>query len=121
MYRPFQGATALPVTVTTPNYGVGSQVLPAIDVTAARGTDGATYIGLINADPNQGADVALSLTGSVAHGLTGQLLTGTKIDSRNDFGAAEQVHPVPFTGARRSGDTLNVTMPPKSVVVLTLK
>jgi len=121
MYRPFQGATALPVQVSTPNYMVGSEAVPAIDVTAARGTDGATYIGLINADPNQGADVALSLGGAKTGPVAGQLLTGAKMDSRNDFGLAEQVHPVAFTGARWSGGMLQVSMPAKSVIVLKLQ
>ena len=121
MYRPFQGATAIPVNVSTPNYTIGSETVPAIDVTAARGADGTTYVGLINADPNQPADVSLSLPGSAQRRVTGELLTGAKMDSRNDFGQAEQVRPVSFTGARWSGGTLDVSMPAKSVVVLTIK
>lgn len=121
MYQPFQGATALPVQVTSPDYAVGSVKLPAIDATAARGTNGTTYIGLVNADPNQGAGVSLTLAGIRPGQVTGQLLTASKMDSHNEFGQAEQVHPVPFTGAHWSGGTLEVRMPPKSVVVLTLK
>jgi alpha-N-arabinofuranosidase len=121
MYRPFQGATAIPVNMSTPNYTIGSETVPAIDVTAARGADGTTYVGLINADPNQPADVSLSLPGSAQRRVTGELLTGAKMDSRNDFGQAEQVRPVSFTGARWSGGTLDVSMPAKSVVVLTIK
>ena len=121
MYRPFQGATAIPVNVSTPNYTIGSETVPAIDVTAARGADGTTYVGLINADPNQPADVSLSLPGSAQRRVTGELLTGAKMDSRNDFGQAEQVRPVSFTVARWSGGTLDVSMPAKSVVVLTIK
>jgi alpha-N-arabinofuranosidase len=121
IYEPFQGATALPVQVNSPDYALGSSKLPAIDATAARGADGTTYIGLVNADPNQEADVALSLAGARTGKITGQLLTGAKMDSRNEFGQAEQVHPVPFTGAHWSGGNLQVRMPAKSVVVLTLK
>lgn len=121
MYEPFQGATALPVQITSPDYAVGAAKLPAIDATAAHGTDGATYIGLINANPNQAADVSLALAGLRQGQITGQLLTGTKMDSRNDFGQPEQVRPVPFTGARWSRGNLLVRMPAKSVVVLTLK
>ena len=121
MYRPFQGATALSVNVSTPNYSLGSETVPAIDVTAARGTDGATYIGLINADPNEGADVSLALNGAGAVRVTGQLLTASKMDARNDFGQPEQVHPVPFTSARWSAGKLQVSVPGKSVVVLKLQ
>ena len=121
MYRPFQGATAIPVNMSTPNYTIGSETVPAIDVTAARGADGTTYVGLINADPNQPADVSLSLPGSAQRRVTGELLTGAKMDSRNDFGQAEQVRTVPFSSARWSDGTLDVSMPAKSVVVLTIK
>jgi len=120
MYRPFQGANALPVNVTTPDYAVGTDKVPAVDVTAARGTDGAIYVGLINSDPNQNADVALAVDGAKPGTVSGQLLTGAAMDSRNDFGKPEGVHPVPFTGARWSGGKLQVHMPSKSVVVLKL-
>ncbi len=121
MYQPFQGATALPVSVTTPDYVLGSNKVPAIDVTAARGTDGAITIGLVNSDPRQPADVALSLAGVKAGSISGQLLTGANMDSRNDYGKPEEVHPVPFNKARWADGKLTVAMPAKSVVVLSLR
>src|SRR5207253_8622608 len=48
MYRPFKGATALPVTINSPDFASGASKVPAIDVSAARGTDGATYVALVN-------------------------------------------------------------------------
>jgi alpha-N-arabinofuranosidase len=120
MYRPFQGATALPVTISSPDYAVGDSKLPAIDVSAGKHGDGATYVGLINADPNQGADVELAIDGAGKR-ISGQVLTAAKMDSRNAFGAAEQVRPAAFTGARWAGGKLRVSMPAKSIVVLTLK
>jgi alpha-N-arabinofuranosidase len=121
MYRPFQAATALPVQVTSPDYAAGTARLPAIDASAARGADSATYVGLVNADPNQEVVVSLALAGVRPGQVTGQLLTAAKMDSRNEFGRPEQVHPVAFHGARWSGTNLQVRMPAKSVVVLTLK
>ena len=43
------------------------------------------------------------------------------MDAHNSFAKPDQVHPGAFDGASLSGGTLNVTLPPKSVVVLTLK
>src|SRR5256885_13310722 len=63
MYRPFQGASALPVTISSPDYTVGDSKLPAVDVTAAKGSDGAIHLGLVNVDPNQSADVELVVNG----------------------------------------------------------
>lgn len=53
--------------------------------------------------------------------MSGQVLTAAKMDSRNAFGAAEQVRPVAFGGARWADGKLRVTMPAKSVVVLAVK
>src|SRR2546430_579895 len=79
MYRPFQGASALPVTISSPDYAVGDSKLPAVDVTAAKGSDGATYVGLINADPNQGANIDLAVSGT-GQRVSGQVLTADKTD-----------------------------------------
>jgi alpha-N-arabinofuranosidase len=120
MYRPFQGAAALPVTINSPDYAAGGSKLPAIDVSAAKGSDGASYVALINADPNQGATVELAVDGAGKR-ISGRVLTAAKMDSRNAFGAPEQVRPESFNGARWAGGKLRVDMPAKSIVVLTLK
>jgi alpha-N-arabinofuranosidase len=121
MYRPFQGATALPVTVSTPNYSAGSQTIPAIDVTAARGADGKIYVGLINTDAHQGGDIVLTLDARAGGAVSGQLLTGRDMDSRNALGQLEQVHPVPFAGVRWSSGKLQVKIPAKSIAVLAIQ
>jgi alpha-N-arabinofuranosidase len=43
------------------------------------------------------------------------------MDARNTFDAPNAIHPVPFTGASLAGGNLSLSLPPKSVVVLTLK
>jgi alpha-N-arabinofuranosidase len=120
MYRPFQGASALPVTLSSPDYAVGENKLPAVDVTAAKASDGAVYVGLVNADPNQPADVELAVNGAAQSRISGQVLTATKMDSRNRLGAPEEVRPAAFAGARWRAGKLWVSMPAKSVVVLRL-
>ena len=120
MYRPFHDATALPVATNTPNESAGSSQIPAVDVTAARGTDGALHIGMINLDPDRAADVELEL-GKSGGTINGELLTAPAMDARNRFGAAEEVRPVPFKGARWSNGKLRVEMPAKSVIVLAIK
>jgi alpha-N-arabinofuranosidase len=117
MYAPFQGASALPVHVDSPALGG----VPAIDVTAAKRQDGSVLVGFVNVDPDQAAVVDVSIAGIGVRTVSGQVLTATRMDSQNRFGAAEEVHPVPFSGARWNGDRLRVSMPAKSVVVLTLK
>ena len=116
MYVPFQGALALPVQVDSPALAG----VPAVDVSAAKGEGGAVYVGIVNADPDEAADVDLSAAG-VGREVSGQLLTAPAMDSRNRFGAAEEVRPVPFRGAHWQRGKLKVAMPAKSVVVRSLK
>jgi len=118
MYRPFQGAMALPITVQTPDYVFGDTKLPAIDVTAARDTQGNITIALTNIDPHRGAEVQLPALGKGK--VTAQVLTGDKMDSRNSYTAPNVVRPQAFTGFRWKGDGIGVTMPAKSLVVLTI-
>jgi alpha-N-arabinofuranosidase len=118
LYQPFQGAMALPITVQTPDYVSGEIKLAAVDVTAARGADGKIYVALTNVDPNQGAEV--SLPGLTKAAVSGQLLTASAMDARNSFANPSVVRPVAFTGAKWKDGKLVVTMPAKSLVVLTL-
>ncbi|MGZ2411595.1 alpha-L-arabinofuranosidase [Sphingomonas sp. F9_3S_D5_B_2] len=116
MYAPFQGATSVPVHVQTPELASGSAKLPALDVTAAKGTDGATYVGLVNIDVDESAEIDLNL--AAAGRATGQILTASAMDSRNHFGVPEDVRSRPFTGVRRIANGWHVKMPSKSIVVL---
>ncbi|WP_296611111.1 alpha-L-arabinofuranosidase C-terminal domain-containing protein [Sphingomonas sp.] len=122
MYRPFQGASALPVTIDSPMETAGASSVPAIDVTAARAPDGALYVGIVNIDPDRNATVDLGVAVKGARKITSQVLTGAKMDSQNPFDASEQVRPAAFRGATWAADNrLHVDMPAKSIVVLAIK
>jgi alpha-N-arabinofuranosidase len=121
LYQPFQGAQALRVNVTSPDYGSGDTRIPALDVTAARDAAGAVQIGIVNVDPKQEAEVDLELAGVPGRGIEGQVLTAPSMDSRNSLGARPAVVPAPFKAARWSGGKLRVTVPAKSVVRLTIR
>jgi alpha-L-arabinofuranosidase len=43
------------------------------------------------------------------------------MDAHNTFENPEAIHPVVFDGAKLDGNKLSVTLPAKSVVVLTLR
>lgn len=116
MYRPFQGATVLPLTIQSPDYGS----LKAVDGTAARGLDGKVHVALVNLDPGQSIEVALAVSGGQAGRVSGRILTAEAMDAHNVFDAAPAVEPSPFTGARLRNGHLTVRLPAKSLVVLAL-
>ena len=118
MYQPFQGASALPVTVQTPDYVVGTSRQPAVDVSAARDAAGALHVALVNIDPQRAANIVLAVKGTAAGRVSGQLLTAARMDAHNDFDDGKAVVPTPFGGARWKQGRLEVSVPAKSLVVL---
>jgi alpha-N-arabinofuranosidase len=120
MYIPFQGATLLPTDLKTARYAYGKQSVPAVSVSAARGKDGALEYSLVNLDPDRPAHVSTTLEGASPSRVSGTILTGPAMDSHNAFDDPNAVHPVVFVGAKLGGHDLEVTLPPKSVVVLSL-
>jgi alpha-N-arabinofuranosidase len=121
MYKPYMDGTVLPVEIKSPWYNKDRWVMPAVSASAVRGKDGLVRVGLANLDPNRAVTVSTTVTGAMATGVTGRVLTGAAINARNDFGAAPAVAPVAFTGASIAGGRLTVTLPAKSVVMLELR
>jgi alpha-N-arabinofuranosidase len=121
MYKVFQGATVLPLSLVTPDYVFGKDKIPAVSATAARATNGNVYVALVNVLPNETATVSASLVGLTAKGATGRILTAPAIDSHNTFAAPNTVAPQAFTGAAVADGKLTVKLPAKSIVVLELQ
>jgi alpha-N-arabinofuranosidase len=121
MFRPFQDATLVPTELQSPLYQLGKVSVSAVSLSAARTAGGAIAVALVNLDPNKAMPVSAALTGMTPTQATGEILTAATTDARNTFDAPDAVHAVPFTGATLAGGKLSLTLPPKSVVVLTLK
>jgi alpha-N-arabinofuranosidase len=85
---------------------------------------GQVNINLVNVDPTKTRDVTITLTSSTAsYALTqAEVITGPAKDSFNDFGQTETVNiqPLANTSYQACGKKVKVTLPSKSVVMLTL-
>ena len=112
MYQPFMGATPYVAGADGPDIATG---LPMVDVFAAKGRDGKTWLALVNTDPSRPAHLVTNLGGS-AHG---RVLTGPAMDSHNSFEAPNAVHPVAFSGRSENGK-LGFDLPPRAVAVVAL-
>ena len=121
MYKIHQGGTFLPIELTSPDYEFGNAKIPAVDATASRDKSGKVHLSLLNTDPNRPAQVACKLSGVIAAGVTGRVLTADAMQARNTFDAPETVKPTGFNAFKHEGDTLTVDLPAKSVVVLTIQ
>ena len=65
--------------------------------------------------------LSVKLAGLAPKSVAGRVLTAPAIDAHNTFEAPNAVQPTAFSGAAVKGDTLEVRVPAKSVVVLALK
>jgi alpha-N-arabinofuranosidase len=113
MYQPFMGAVPYPVAVTGPQYGYGSNKMPMVDVSAARGKDGKLFLSFTNTDPHTAAHVVTNIPGTGR----GKILTGPAMDTHNSFAAPNTIHPADFAGSSVDGK-IAVDLPAKSIVVI---
>jgi alpha-N-arabinofuranosidase len=121
MYNVHQDATMLPVSLTTNEYVLGENKLPAVSVSASRDKDGITHISLVNIDAKKSQELKIDIRGASYSVVSGRILNSKNLQDYNSFDNPDRVKPVNFTGAKLSGNYLNVQLPPASVIVLTLK
>jgi alpha-N-arabinofuranosidase len=112
MYKPFQGATALPVAVAGPSYRHGEISMPAVSASAARTADGRLVVALVNADASQPHAVRLDRAG--AREDTRRVLTDKALDEQNTAAAPQRVAPRPAE-IRVERDHFSATLPARSV------
>lgn len=121
MFNVHQGATYIPVDIKAPDYSHAGFTVPAVHAGASRDASGTLHLTLANLDPNRPASVSAKLEGASARKISGRVLTGPAMDTRNSFDQPHQIQPVAFNGAKGRGDSLTIDLPAKSVVVLTIE
>ena len=121
MYVPFQDSTALPLDLTAPDFTLGGKTIPALNASAALGKDGKVWIGLSNMDPEDAVTLSVDLGTLKAKSVSGTVMTAAKMDAANAIGQAPTVAPVTYKGAKLAGHTLTLTLPAKSVVVVSVE
>jgi alpha-N-arabinofuranosidase len=121
MYNVHQEATMLPLQVISEDYTLGNEKLKAVSASASKDKNGAIHISLVNIDTKQAKNIKLDLKGNTAKTISGKILTSDKIQNHNTFDNPNRVAPTTFSGAILSGDNVELTLPPFSVVVLELR
>jgi alpha-N-arabinofuranosidase len=121
MYNVHQDAQLLPVQLTTADYVMGKEKLPAVSVSASKNKAGEIHITLVNIDASKPQDISLDFRGGKLGSVIGRVLSSAKVQDHNSFQQPEKIKPQSFSGAKLTGSGLQATIPPFSVVVLTLK
>jgi alpha-N-arabinofuranosidase len=117
MYKPFRGATFLPVELAPPQYELGSRSVPALHASAARDRNGKIHLALSNLDPHRSAQVAVRINGARIKKMSGRILTAPAMNTVNTFEQPDTVRPTAFRPTAQNGG-LTLSIPSKSVVVL---
>src|SRR5439155_18230484 len=81
MFKPHQGATSLPVTLTTSDYAFGENKIPAVSASASRDAAGKIHVSFANCDPAKPITVACALAGVTAKSVSGRVLTAAAMNA----------------------------------------
>ena len=121
MYNVHQDATLIPLQTVSNDFIFEGEKLPAISASASRDSSGRIHISLVNVDDKKSQHISVDLNQTKFKTITGKILASAKIDDRNTFDQPAKIKPAEFKGTTIKGKTLDVQLPPFSVVVLELK
>ena len=121
LFKAHHDAKMLPVKFFSPDYILGDRKLPSLNVSASQDSTGVVHITLVNIDPNKSITLSTTLNQIKWTTVNGQILTSAKLTDINTFEKPDNVVISEFKGARKTGALLNVTLPSKSVVMLSVK
>lgn len=121
MYNVHQDAKLIPLTLKSNDYVFEGEKLAAVSASASKDSLGRTHISLVNIDAKKDQEITIDLKGAKYTSLSGRILASAKLQDYNSFSNPDKIKPQAFKGASLKGNTLQVKLPPFSVVVLELK
>jgi alpha-N-arabinofuranosidase len=122
MYKVHQDATLIPIMVNAPDYEIGGDKIPSVNASASIDKDGKVHITLVNINPNKATTLTCDLRGSKLNKVTrGEIITASKLQTYNSFEQPDNIKMKSFDGGKLKGQTLSVTLPAKSVVMIELQ
>ncbi len=120
MYAVHQDANLLNDKLTCEKYKFGEEEIPAISSSSSIDKNGKIHISLSNVNPNKEIQLAVKLNGkNIKKVNSATVLTAPAINSFNSFDKPNVIAPAEFKNYKKAGDnSLTVTLPAKSIVVL---
>ena len=119
MFKVHQDAQLIPVSFNSPNYTLEGKSLPAISISASKDSNNKTHFSIVNIDAKKANTVELDLSSlNVKNISNGSILKSANLQDHNTFDNPSKIVPVNFKDYNLKGNTLTLTLPPFSVVVL---
>ncbi len=120
MYNVHQDATLIPVQANVNVYTYQGESLPAVSVSASKNKAGITHISLVNIDASRPQEISINTGGQQYHKVSGRILRAAKLQDYNTFAKPDRIKPASFKDVTL-GSSIQVKLPPFSVVVLELQ
>ncbi|WP_183559246.1 alpha-N-arabinofuranosidase [Mucilaginibacter sp. SP1R1] len=120
MYKVHQDAKYLPIKLDVPDYEIDGKKIPAVNASASQDAAGKVHISLVNLDIHNPITITTGFKDIKWTTVSGQVLTSANVTNINTFSNPDKIHLTNFSGAKKDGDKLVVSLPAKSVVTLEL-
>lgn len=122
MYAPHQGAEYLPMHFESAKLrDRNNREVELLSATASRAEDGTITISLANVDVENECRVSIILDDDKKYGVKGSILSASTINAHNTFENPDVVKCEDFTSFISKKGSIEVVLPAKSIVSLTLK
>ncbi len=121
MYKVHQDAQLLDGALETPEYEYDGEEIPQVSASASRDNTGTVHLSLCNLDPHDSVTLNCILKNADIGDVSGRILTAKTMNAHNSFDAPESIGPVAFNQFKKTANGLTLTLPSKSVVVLTIE
>jgi len=122
MFKVHQDAQKLSVDINVDTLEAENDTFPKVNVSASKDQNGVIHITFCNIDHQSSIDIDLNLRGLVNPiNVSGRVLTADKMNARNTFESPNTVEPTVFNDFKVDGYDLNVSLPAKSVTVMTIQ
>ena len=122
MYKVHHDALMLPLDIQCREYKHNDQSIPALSATASKDKSGNINITVTNTDPNAGVSSTIVLDDKAKYkAVKSEIITADKMNAYNDFDKEEEVNIKNFKDFKQKGNELEVNLPSKSIILITLQ
>ncbi|MDX1641301.1 MAG: alpha-L-arabinofuranosidase C-terminal domain-containing protein [Balneolaceae bacterium] len=122
LYRVHFDTKLLQTNLDVESYEHNGMEIPGISITASKSEDGQINLTLTNLHANETKELEIEVRGDIVNEVTsGKILTADEVSSINTYDNPENVVLHDFSDLELDENTLSVTLPSKSVVMLTVQ
>ena len=121
MYKVHQDATLLGLDILERDaYAYHGEQIESVSISSSMDENGRVHITMSNFNHLESVECKLDVIGMDTKNVRAEIITHDIMDAHNDFDCPDTVGIEAFDGVAANGDTLSLTMPPKSVICIEL-